>query len=49
MPQFQNRLPVLRVTAYVIENLIGCVFLLAGLAMLVLPGQGILAMLVGTH
>jgi hypothetical protein len=43
----QNRRPVLRVTAYVIKNLIGCVFLLAGLAMLVLPGQGILPMLIG--
>jgi Putative transmembrane protein (PGPGW) len=43
----QNRHPVLRVTAYVIKNLIGCVFLLAGIAMLVLPGQGILTMLIG--
>jgi hypothetical protein len=43
----QNRHPVLRVTAYVIKNLIGYVFLLAGIAMLVLPGQGILTMLIG--
>ena len=43
----QNRHPVLRVTAYVIKNLIGCVFLLAGIAMLVLPGQGILTMVIG--
>jgi hypothetical protein len=43
----QNRHPVLRVTAYVIKNLIGCVFLIAGIAMLVLPGQGILTMLIG--
>ena len=43
----QNRHPVLRVTAYVTKNLIGCVFLLAGIAMLVLPGQGILTMLIG--
>ena len=43
----QNRHPVLRVAAYVIKNLIGCVFLLAGIAMLVLPGQGILTMLIG--
>jgi hypothetical protein len=43
----QNRHPVLRVSAYVIKNLIGYVFLLAGIAMLVLPGQGILTMLIG--
>ena len=43
----QNRHPVLRVTAYVIKNLTGFVFLVAGIAMLVLPGQGILTMLIG--
>ena len=43
----QNRHPVLRVTGYAIKNLIGCAFLLAGVAMLVLPGQGILAILIG--
>jgi hypothetical protein len=43
----QNRHPLLRVIAYAIKNLIGCVFLLAGIAMLVLPGQGILTMLIG--
>jgi hypothetical protein len=43
----QTRHPVLRFTAYAIKNLIGCVFLLAGIAMLVLPGQGILTILIG--
>jgi hypothetical protein len=43
----QNRHPVLRVSAYVIKNLLGYVFLLAGVAMLVLPGQGILTILIG--
>jgi hypothetical protein len=43
----QNRHPVLRVSAFVIKNLLGYVFLLAGIAMLVLPGQGILTMLIG--
>jgi len=43
----QNRHPALRVSAYVIKNLLGYVFLLVGVAMLVLPGQGILTMLIG--
>lgn len=43
----QNRHPALRITAYVIKNLIGAVFLLAGIAMIVLPGQGILTILIG--
>lgn len=30
----------------VVKNLLGCVFLLAGLAMLVLPGQGLLTILI---
>jgi hypothetical protein len=43
----QNRHPVLRVSVYVIKNLLGYVFLLAGIAMLMLPGQGILTMVIG--
>ena len=31
----------------ILKNALGCVFLLAGLAMLVLPGQGALTMVVG--
>ena len=38
----QNRHTVLRVSAYVFKNLLGYVFLLAGIAMLMLPGQGTL-------
>jgi hypothetical protein len=36
-----------RVSAYALKNLLGAVFLLGGLAMLVLPGQGLLTMLIG--
>lgn len=32
---------------HVAKNLLGCVFLLAGFAMLFLPGQGLLTMLIG--
>jgi hypothetical protein len=39
--------PALRIAAYAAKNVLGAVFLLGGLAMLVLPGQGILTMLIG--
>ncbi len=39
--------PVLRGIGLVIKNVAGAVFLLAGLAMLVLPGQGLLTILIG--
>lgn len=47
----QNRLanypPVVQVGLPLLKNLIGLVFVIAGLAMLVLPGQGILTLLAG--
>ena len=39
--------PALRVIGHVIKNAVGIVLLLAGFAMLFLPGQGILTMLIG--
>ena len=39
--------PVLRGMGLVIKNVAGAVFFLAGLAMLVLPGQGLLTILIG--
>jgi len=39
--------PVLRLIALVLKNLVGWILLLGGLAMLVLPGQGLLTMLIG--
>ena len=39
--------PALRLAYIVIKNTLGCVFLLTGIAMLVLPGQGLLTMLIG--
>ena len=39
--------PVLRLAGLIVKNVVGAVFLLAGLAMLFLPGQGILTMLIG--
>ena len=46
-PFLGGRHPLLRVVAIVVKNVVGFVFLLAGIAMLVLPGQGLLTMLVG--
>jgi hypothetical protein len=43
----KNHHPILRLVALGIKNLLGLVFLLGGLAMLVLPGQGLLTMLIG--
>ena len=42
-----GRHPVLRTLGGVVKNLGGVVFLLAGIAMLVLPGQGVLTILIG--
>ncbi len=39
--------PVLRIMLIVLKNLLGMLILLAGIAMLVLPGQGILTLLIG--
>ncbi|MEC4890510.1 MAG: PGPGW domain-containing protein [Nitrospira sp.] len=39
--------PVLRLIGLIVKNVVGLVFLLAGFAMLFLPGQGILTMLIG--
>lgn len=41
------RHPAVRITVKVIKNLVGVVLLISGLWMLVLPGQGILTILVG--
>ena len=39
--------PVLRVLFLIVKNVCGIVLVLMGVAMLVLPGQGILAILIG--
>ena len=39
--------PVLRLSGLIIKNIVGVIFLLAGFAMLFLPGQGVLTMLIG--
>jgi hypothetical protein len=46
-PWMENHHPILRVAGHLVKNIVGVVFLLAGLAMLLLPGQGILTILIG--
>jgi hypothetical protein len=46
-PWFANHHPVVRTLGLLIKNLAGIIFLLAGIAMLFLPGQGLLTMLLG--
>ena len=43
----ENHHPALRLIGHVLKNVVGFVLLAAGIAMLVLPGQGILTMLIG--
>jgi len=45
--RFRTSHPVIRIGFYVLKNLIGAVFVIAGIAMLVLPGQGVLTILIG--
>lgn len=44
---FRHRHPVVAVVVRTIKNLLGAVLVLAGIAMLVLPGQGLLTILLG--
>ena len=44
---WRRRHPALRFATHVVKTLLGVVLLLMGIAMLVLPGQGILTMLIG--
>ncbi|MDR4478440.1 MAG: PGPGW domain-containing protein [Nitrospira sp.] len=46
-PWMENHHPVLRLFGHVAKNVVGAIFLFAGLLMLFLPGQGLLTMLIG--
>lgn len=45
--RFASEYPVLRWTIWTLRNVLGVILVLAGLVMLVLPGQGILTLAVG--
>lgn len=42
-----GRHPVLRITGLILKNVLGVLVFLSGIAMLVLPGQGLLTMIIG--
>ena len=44
---FRDRHPAVRLAVRIVKNVLGLVFLLGGIAMLFLPGQGILTMFIG--
>ncbi|EMI53952.1 PGPGW domain-containing protein [Rhodopirellula sallentina] len=44
---FADRHPLLRMAGLIVKNLIGVLVLLSGVAMLILPGQGLLTMVIG--
>jgi len=46
-PWMDGAHPVLRTLGFAIKNSVGIIFLLAGIAMIFLPGQGILTMIIG--
>ena len=46
-PKWKELHPVLRYMVLVLKNIMGFTLLLAGIAMLVLPGQGLLSILMG--
>ena len=46
-PWFANHHPIVRSLGLLAKNIAGLIFLLAGIAMLVLPGQGLLTMFLG--
>lgn len=45
--RFAHLTPTVRLLLHVLKNLLGVVLMLAGLAMLVLPGQGLLTFFIG--
>jgi hypothetical protein len=44
---FAHHHPVIRTVGLMVKNTIGIIFIIAGIAMLVLPGQGLLTILLG--
>jgi hypothetical protein len=47
LKQFHRQHPFVRVLTLIIKNIFGIIFICAGLAMLILPGQGIISILIG--
>jgi len=45
---WRRRHSIIRFTVLILKNVVGAILLLAGLVMLILPGQGVITILVGT-
>jgi hypothetical protein len=45
--EYRDRHPVIRWSFLILKNLLGVLLILGGIAMLVLPGQGVLTILIG--
>lgn len=45
--RWKNRNRFLRLALFIVKNLLGVIFILFGILMLVLPGQGLLTMVIG--
>lgn len=43
----RKRHPVIRITLLILKNLLGAILVLGGIAMLVMPGQGLLTIVLG--
>ena len=43
----KNNIPGFRLLLVILKNILGLIFVLAGIAMLILPGQGLLTILIG--
>lgn len=44
---FRGRHPAIRISALIFKNLLGVFFILAGMTMLLAPGQGVLSIIIG--
>jgi len=47
LKEFRRQHPIVRLFSVIFKNILGAVFIVAGVVMLILPGQGVLTILIG--
>ena len=47
LKEFRRQHPIIRFFSVIFKNILGMVFIVAGVVMLILPGQGVLTILIG--
>jgi uncharacterized membrane protein len=47
LKEFRRQHPIIRLFSVIFKNILGAVFIVAGVIMLILPGQGVLTILIG--